>query len=141
MAITPAAGFVGIPAAIIIGTTAAWISNTLVDWQTKTSLDDTLDVFPCHGVGGMVGMIMTALFASQKINSSVTNQGLLIDGSPILLAKHLLGLGIVVAFALIGTFVLLKITDWILPLRVSETEKQQGLDISQHNESIVAKLG
>jgi Amt family ammonium transporter len=141
VAITPAAGFVGIPAAIIIGTTAAWISNTLVDWQTKTSLDDTLDVFPCHGVGGMVGMIMTALFASQKINSSVTNQGLLIDGSPILLAKHLLGLGIVVAFALIGTFVLLKITDWILPLRVSETEKQQGLDISQHNESIVAKFG
>ena len=65
VAITPAAGFVAIPQSIIIGVVAAIISNIAVSIKQKSKLDDTLDVFPCHGIGGMVGMLMTGVFANQ----------------------------------------------------------------------------
>ena len=138
VAITPAAGFVGIPAAIIIGTVAAVISNAVVDWRSRTSLDDTLDVFPCHGVGGMVGMVMTALFASAKINSAVSTEGVLLGGGFGLLWQHLAGLVVVIVYSFIGTLLLLKITNLIIPLRVSPNEEKTGLDITQHDESISA---
>ncbi len=70
VAITPAAGFVAIPQSIFIGVVAAVISNTAVYWRSKTKLDDTLDVFPCHGIGGMVGMLMTGIFATKTVNSA-----------------------------------------------------------------------
>ena len=66
VAITPAAGFVAIPQSIFIGVVAAVISNTAVYLRSKTRLDDTLDVFPCHGIGGMVGMLMTGIFRYQN---------------------------------------------------------------------------
>src|SRR5690349_1223922 len=79
VAITPAAGFVTIPSSLFIGTFAAIISNLVVSWKSKTNLQDTLDVFPCHGVGGAVGMIMTGLLAHQGVNSLVgENGGLLV---------------------------------------------------------------
>src|SRR5215210_2600876 len=68
VAITPAAGFVAIPQSIFIGVVAAVISNLVVYFKSKTRVDDTLDVFPCHGIGGMVGMIMTGVFASKNVN-------------------------------------------------------------------------
>ena len=137
VAITPAAGFVTIPSSLFIGTFAAIISNVVVHWKTKTSLEDTLDVFPCHGVGGAVGMIMTGLLATQAVNgANTTGNGLLIDGSTTLISIHLIALVMVVAFSFVGSLILLKITDLISPLRVSAEEKKVGSDYSQHGENL-----
>ena len=137
VAITPAAGFVTIPSSLFIGTFAAIISNIVVHWKTKTSLEDTLDVFPCHGVGGAVGMIMTGLLATQAVNGgNTTGNGLLIDGSTTLITTHLVSLVIVVAFTFVGSLILLKITDLISPLRVSAEEMKVGSDYSQHGENL-----
>lgn len=134
VAITPAAGFVTIPHSIVIGVVASLVSNVLVDWKTRTSLDDTLDVFPCHGVGGIVGMILTGVFATPTINSLATTG--LFFGETALFISHMKALVVVSVFAFGGSFILLKITDLISPLRVSEEEEALGLDISQHGESI-----
>jgi ammonium transporter, Amt family len=134
VAITPGAGFVTIPHSIVIGVIASLVSNILVDWRSKTSLDDTLDVFPCHGVGGIVGMILTGVFATPTVNSLATN-GLFFHETTLFI-QHMKALVIVSVFAFGGSFLLLKITDMISPLRVSEEEESLGLDISQHGESI-----
>jgi Amt family ammonium transporter len=136
VAITPAAGFVGIPVSIFIGVFASLISNLAVQWWTRTSIDDTLDVFPCHGIGGMVGMLMTGIFAHTAINSGNTTGNGLFYGETKLFFIHLTALGIVVAFSFLGSFVLLKITDLVAPLRVTEEEEKLGLDLSQHNEQV-----
>lgn len=137
VAITPAAGFVTIPSSLFIGTFAAIISNIVVHWKSKTSLEDTLDVFPCHGVGGAVGMLMTGLLATQAVNAAnTTGNGLLIDGSTDLITIHLLALVIVVAFSFFGSLLLLKVTDLISPLRVSAEELKVGSDLSQHGENL-----
>ncbi|MBP6385433.1 MAG: ammonium transporter [Pseudarcicella sp.] len=137
VAITPASGFVTIPVAIFIGAVAAVISNILAHWRANSKLDDSLDVFPCHGVGGMVGMVMTGLFASSAVNGLVADQGLFIDGSMTLFIKHMVALVGVSFFAFVGSYILLVITDKIVPLRVSEEEERLGLDISQHDESLM----
>jgi Amt family ammonium transporter len=135
VAITPAAGFVSIPVSILIGTVASIISNLVVGWRAKSRLDDTLDVFPCHGVGGMTGMLLTGLFASKLINSAAVD-GLVNGGGIDLFKSHVIGLVAVAAFAFLGSLLLLKITDLISPLRVSDEERRIGLDITQHNEEI-----
>ncbi len=138
VAITPAAGFVTVSQALFIGSIASMISAAAIVLLAKTSIvDDTLDVFPCHGVGGMTGMIMTALFASTAVNSLVVEQGLLVDGTTELFFKHLIALGIVVAYSLIGAYILLFITDKISPLRVTAEEEELGLDTTQHDEKFV----
>jgi Amt family ammonium transporter len=136
VAITPAAGFVTIPHSIFVGAIASIISNYLAHLKTKTALDDTLDVFPCHGVGGMVGMIMTGVFASKGVNSAIVDQGLFFGESK-LFVNHLIALVVVSVFAFAMSFVLLKITDLILPLRVSDSDEKTGLDKSQHDESLI----
>jgi ammonium transporter, Amt family len=135
VAITPAAGFVTIPQSFIIGVVSSIISNIMVEWRTKTSIDDTLDVFPCHGVGGMVGMLLTGVFAHNKINPAVTNNGLLYGETKLFFVQLIALVGVSV-FVFAGTFLLLKITDVITPLRVTEAEEIAGLDISQHNEKL-----
>ncbi len=138
VAITPAAGFVTIPISIFIGTIASIISNFLAHWgSSRSRLDDTLDVFPCHGVGGMVGMVMTGIFASKAINEGVTDQGLFF-GETTLFQNHLFALVAVSVFAFVGSYLLLKITDIVLPLRVSEADEKVGLDRSQHDEFLVS---
>lgn len=134
VAITPAAGFVSIPHAMVIGIVAAIISNLMVEWRTKTSIDDTLDVFPCHGVGGMVGMLLTGVFANKAINPAGANG--LFFGETKLFTTHVLVLIGVVVFVLTMSFILLKVTDLITPLRVTEEEEKEGLDRSQHGESL-----
>ncbi|RYF48807.1 MAG: ammonium transporter, partial [Cytophagaceae bacterium] len=138
VAITPAAGFVTIPTAIFIGTLASIVSNFVAHLRTKSTLDDTLDVFPCHGVGGMVGMVMTGIFASRAVNSAVAegSEGLAF-GQTSLFINHMIALVGVSAFAFIMSFILLKVTDLILPLRVSEEDEQSGLDVSQHDEYLI----
>lgn len=137
VAITPAAGFVSIPSSIVIGFVAAIVSNLVVSWRAKTGIDDTLDVFPCHGVGGIVGMILTGVFAHTAINSANTTGNGLRFGETSLFVTHLEALAIVVAFSLIGAYILLVVTNLISPLRVSEEEERVGLDLSQHEEKVL----
>lgn len=136
VAITPAAGFVTIPHSLLIGIIASVISNLVVEWRTRTSIDDTLDVFPCHGVGGMVGMILTGVFASQAINpANTTGNGLVFGETHLFLVQGIALIGASI-FAFFGSWLLLKLVDMITPLRVSEEDEQVGLDISQHGESL-----
>lgn len=138
VAITPAAGFVTIPTSIFIGTVAAMTSNYVAHLRSRSWLDDTLDVFPCHGVGGMVGMIMTGIFASRGVNSAVAEGGEgLAFGQKTLFFTHLEALVIVSVFAFGMSYLLLMITNAILPLRVSEDDEKVGLDISQHDEFMI----
>lgn len=127
VAITPAAGFVNLGQSIFIGFAAAVVSNLAVYYKQRTSLDDTLDVFPCHGVGGIVGMLLTGVFA---------NGVGLVYGQFNTFKYHVLALVIVGAFTFIGSFILFKITDMVSPLRVSPNEERLGLDISQHAETL-----
>ncbi|MEY2639341.1 MAG: hypothetical protein RIR90_823 [Bacteroidota bacterium] len=135
VAITPAAGFISLPHSLTVGIVSSIVSNMMVEWRTRTSIDDTLDVFPCHGVGGISGMILTGVFAHKNINSVVVDNGLFF-GETKLFLTHLGAMLLVSVFAFGGTFVLLKITDLISPLRVSEVEESEGLDWSQHGERL-----
>jgi len=136
VAITPAAGFVTIPSSLFIGTFAAMISNMVVSWKSKTSLEDTLDVFPCHGVGGAVGMVMTGLLANTAVNGLNTTGNGLFFGEFELFKVHMIALVVVVAYTFIGSFILLKITDLISPLKVTAEELKVGSDFSQHGEAV-----
>ncbi len=133
VAITPAAGFVAIPQSIFIGFVAAIISNVAVYYKSKSKLDDTLDVFPCHGLGGMVGMILTGVFATKSVNSAGAD-GLIYGGTTFFLTQ-LKGLAIVVAYSFTVSFLIFKFINFILPIRVSQEEELLGLDASQHNEN------
>ncbi|MFD2969879.1 ammonium transporter [Sphingobacterium bambusae] len=135
VAITPAAGFVTVPHSIVIGAVAAIISRLLIEWRTKSNIDDTLDVFPSHGVGGMVGMILTGVFAHSAINGAVETNGLYY-GETGLFTAHIIGLLGATVFILVLAFVLLKVTDIITPLRVNAQEELEGLDLSQHGEKL-----
>lgn len=126
VAITPAAGYVSVPQSIAIGVIASMISNVAVRIKHRTGLDDTLDVFPCHGLGGIVGMILTAVFAKDV--------GLL-AGHTETFVRHLLALGLVSAFVFGGSWALYWLTARIVPLRVTAAEEEMGLDLSQHGES------
>lgn len=132
VAITPAAGFVAIPQSIFIGAVAAIISNIAVYYKQKSRLDDTLDVFPCHGIGGMVGMLMTGLFATKAMNSAGNNG--LFYGNFDFFFTQVKALGIVVAFSFTASFLIFKFINFILPMRVTEEEEELGLDASQHDE-------
>jgi ammonium transporter, Amt family len=136
VAITPAAGFVTIPSSLFIGTFAAIISNLVIHFKSKTSLEDTLDVFPCHGVGGLVGMVMTALLAHTAVNAANTTGNGLFFGETTLFIAHMKALAIVVAYTFLGSLALLKITDLIVTLRVTPEEKKVGSDFSQHGENL-----
>lgn len=136
VAITPAAGFISIPHSVVIGIVSSIVSNMMVEWRTKrTNIDDTLDVFPCHGVGGMVGMILTGVFAHPHINPAVATKGLIFGETGLFLA-HIIALAAVSVFAFGGSLLLLKITDLISPLRVTAEEESEGLDWSQHGEKL-----
>jgi len=127
VAITPAAGFVSVGQSIFIGVFSALVSNLAVYYKNRTGLDDTLDVFPCHGLGGICGMLLTAVFAREV--------GLWYgEGHTFLM--HLLALGIVGAFTFGGSWLLFKITHALVGLRVSAREEELGLDLSQHEESL-----
>ncbi|WP_462255114.1 ammonium transporter [Ferruginibacter sp.] len=133
VAITPGAGFVAIPQSIFIGFLAAIVSNIAVYYKSKSKLDDTLDVFPCHGIGGMVGMILTGVFATKNVNAAGAD-GLLYGGVTFFLTQ-LKGLAIVVAYSFTVSFAIFKFINFILPIRVSQEDELLGLDASQHNEN------
>lgn len=132
VAITPAAGFVGVPQSIFIGVVAAVISNVLSHALKLSRVDDTLDVFPCHGIGGMVGMLMTGVFASKGVNASGADG--LFYGNPGFFLIQLKAMLIVVAYSFSVSFLIFKFIAILLPLRVSEEEEALGLDATQHDE-------
>ena len=131
VAITPAAGFVSVPAAMIIGLAAGVISNLVANWRAgRSRIDDSLDVFACHGVGGLWGSIATGIFASATIGGV---NGL-IFGNPGQLLSQLAAVAVVVPFAFFGSYALLKLVNVFSPLRVSEKAEDAGLDLSEHGE-------
>lgn len=134
VAITPAAGFVGIPQSIIIGVVGALISNIAVGIKQRSTLDDTLDVFPCHGIGGMVGMLMTGIFAAPLVHGISGGPQGWFYGNAAFFFTQLKAMLIVCAYAFTVSFVIFKFINFILPLRVTEEEEELGLDHTQHNE-------
>ncbi|MEJ7780025.1 MAG: ammonium transporter [Daejeonella sp.] len=132
VAITPGAGLVAIPQSIFIGVVSAIISNLAVYWKSKTSLDDTLDVFPCHGVGGIVGMLLTGLLATKTVNAAGADGWFYGDAA--FFFTQLKGVAIVVAFSFTVSYAIFKFINLIQPIRVSTEEEEEGLDASQHNE-------
>ncbi len=133
VAITPAAGYVSIPHSIFIGIVSSIISNYVVIKFPKGKIDDALDVFGCHGVGGMTGMLLTGVFASKAVNSAVVDQGL-IFGETTLFINQFTALICVSVFAFTASYALFFIVNKITPLRVSEEKEELGLDITQHGE-------
>jgi Amt family ammonium transporter len=133
VAITPACGFVNVGESICIGAVAAAVSNIAVHFKNKSAIDDTLDVFPCHGVGGMVGMIMTGIFAADY-GTGIKDWGLAY-GQYKTFTHHMIALVGIAAFAFIGSYLLYFITNLIEPIRVTKEEEELGLDITQHGES------
>ncbi|MBA59791.1 MAG: ammonia channel protein [Gammaproteobacteria bacterium] len=131
--ITPASGFVGPGGALIIGISAGFICfNATMFLKKKLGVDDSLDVFPVHGVGGALGTILVAVFASSTLGV-FSGQG---DGLPMLdqLGVQVTGVLATGGYTAVLTFVLLKVIDGLIGLRVSDEEEIEGLDINEHNE-------
>jgi ammonium transporter, Amt family len=133
VAITPAAGFVPPMAGIPIGIVAATLSYYgMVLLKIKLGFDDSLDVFACHGLGGIWGALATGIFATLATNTAGADG--LIAGNGMQLLKQLAGVASVGAFAFGATWVLGKLVDITIGLRVGQTEETVGLDLSQHGE-------
>ena len=130
--ITPASGFVGVDSALIIGVITGIITFYAVYFKNKVNLDDALDVFAVHGIGGIIGVIATGIFAEKAIGGT---EGL-IEGSSTLLVENIILVIVTVVYSLIVTLILLKALDIIpgLGLRSDESEEDQGLDVSDHGE-------
>ena len=138
VAITPASGYVDVYAALIIGLLAGVICNFFVVLMKRTSLDDTLDVFACHGIGGIWGALATGLFASSAVNAAGGNG--LLYGNPKQLAIQALAVVAVAAWSFFLSVGLLKLIDRVVGLRVTAEEEALGLDVSQHGEQAYAGL-
>jgi Amt family ammonium transporter len=139
--ITPAAGFVTPLSAILIGAITAFCCFFAISLKSKWQFDDSLDTFPVHGVGGTVGAILTGIFATKLVNSAGGNGllfgetgGLFQGNDPSQVFKQLVGIVITYILAGVGTFVLLKILDATIGLRVKPNTEVQGVDISEHGE-------
>ena len=132
VAITPASGFVGPMASIVIGIGAGVFCYLAVLWKSKLGYDDALDVVGIHGIGGTWGALATGLFASKAINAAGADG--LFYGNPAQLGIQALAVVISIVFAFVGTFVILKLVDGLMGLRVSDEDERKGLDLSQHDE-------
>jgi len=131
VAITPGAGFVSPVSAIIMGGVAGVICYLAVLAKTKMGYDDSLDVVGVHGVGGIWGALATGIFASSVVNPA--GNGLL-NGNPHQLVVQAIGVGSTIAYSVVVTFIILKVIDVIIGLRVSSDDETQGLDLTQHSE-------
>jgi len=130
--ITPAAGFVEPGAALVIGMLAAVASFFTLQLRSRTKLDDTLDVFSCHGVGGITGALLTGVFATQLINSSGANG--LLAGNPHLLLVQLIAVVATIVYTAVGTICVLKMVKLFAPIRIGLREELEGLDRHAHGE-------
>ena len=131
-AVTPAAGFIEPIAAIPIGVIASIIGYYCIILRMRRGIDESLDVWAVHGMGGIWGVLATGIFASIAVNSAGADG--LITGDIMQFAKQAAGVAAVGAFAFSATWTLGKIVDATIGLRVKEEEEVVGLDISQHGE-------
>lgn len=129
--ITPAAGFVGVETALLLGLVSGIITFYVVFYKQKVNLDDALDVFAVHGVGGIIGILGTGIFANRNGAMGI------IEGSSELFTDNLIMIAATMVYSFLVTYIVLKILDAIpgLGLRSSETDEDQGLDVSDHGES------
>ena len=134
VAITPCAGFVGGIAPIIIGAVASVVCYLALSLKTKFNFDDSLDVIAVHLVGGIMGALLLGFFSDTKVNS-LGFDGILFGGGSELFVNQLIAIGATFAFSFIVTFVIAKVIDATMGLRVSEEDELVGLDQSQHAES------
>jgi Amt family ammonium transporter len=133
VAITPGSGFVGPMSALVIGFVAGGLCYLGVVGKNRFGYDDSLDVVGVHGVGGTWGALATGLFASKAINDAGADG--LFFGNPGLFGIQVLTVLATWVYAFAVTFILLKILDWTMGLRVSDEEEENGLDLSQHSET------
>jgi Amt family ammonium transporter len=139
VAITPASGFVKPMPALLIGVLAGvfcfWMVTAV---KRKFGYDDTLDAFGVHGAGGTLGAILTGVFATNEINNNPINGALAplgaVDGHPMQILYQAVGVAMSIALAAVGTFVILKICDALIGVRVGQEAEREGLDLSQHGE-------
>lgn len=129
VAVTPGAGFVSVGSSILIGLIASAVSQIAVHFRNQIEFDDTLDVFPCHGVGGIVGMILTGVFAKESG---------LIAGKTSLFYVHVLACVAVFVGVAVISYGLYWIVDKMIDLRVSSEDETRGLDLSMHDESALS---
>jgi Amt family ammonium transporter len=134
--ITPASGFVGPAAALVIGVVAGAVCFTATNYLKRTlRVDDSLDVFPVHGVGGIIGTLMAGVFAATTLGV-FSGQGFLVEGQTIggQLGVQAIGVLATFAYTAVVSYVLYKLTDVLFGLRVDADEETEGLDIVLHNE-------
>jgi Amt family ammonium transporter len=133
VAITPASGFVGPVSSIVIGAVAGALCYFACNLKSRLGYDDSLDVVGVHGVGGTWGALATGLFASKAINEAGADG--LFYGNPGQLWTQLIAIGATIVLAVVATYVILKIVDALVGLRVSQDDEVSGLDLSQHSET------
>ncbi len=138
VAITPCAGFVGDMAPIYIGLIAGVVCYLALSLKQLLRLDDSLDVIAVHLVGGLVGSILLGLFADSTINSLVANEGTFLGGGADLLFDQIVGSAITLAYSFVASFIIAKVLDVTIGLRVDSSEEDEGLDLSQHAEAAYA---
>ena len=126
VAITPSAGYVTVGQSIFISMVITMVCNIAVNWH-RSRIDDALDVFPTHGLGGIVGTVLTGIFIQEGLISG-TSEGVTI------FMYHLLAIILVIVYTFIVSYGLYWLTDKMIPMRVSLVSEKVGLDISQHDE-------
>jgi len=139
VAITPASGYVGPVSSIVIGLVAGALCYTACNLKSKLGYDDSLDVVGVHGVGGTWGALATGLFASKAVNEAGENG--LFFGNPGQLWTQIIAVLTTFVLAIVATWVILKVVDALVGLRVSEEDEVAGLDLSQHSETAYALGG
>ncbi|HEY0674070.1 MAG TPA: ammonium transporter [Longimicrobiales bacterium] len=131
VAITPAAGFVSPRSAILLGAIAAVPSYFALQVRSRTALDDSLDVFGAHGVGGIVGALLTGVFATRVWGAPIDG---VIAGNAALMLPQLAGVVAAALYSSVMTFVILRVIALVIPLRRDATRERIGLDVIQHGE-------
>jgi Amt family ammonium transporter len=132
VAITPASGFVTAGGALVIGLVAGGLCYSATLLRARSKVDDALDVFAVHGVGGAFGAVATGIFATAAVQEAYTG---LIDGNAGQLVTQLVAVGATVGYAVVATFVIIKVVDVILGIRVPSTQEEAGLDLAVHGEA------
>jgi Amt family ammonium transporter len=131
VAITPASGFVTAGGAIVIGLAAGGLCYSATLLRARLKVDDALDVFAVHGVGGVFGALATGILATSAIQPAFRG---LIDGNPGQVLTQLVAVAATIAYAIVATFVIVKVVDLILGIRISAKEEELGIDLAVHGE-------
>ena len=132
VAITPASGFVTPGGALVIGLVAGGLCYSATLLRARSTVDDALDVFAVHGVGGMFGAIATGVFATSAVQEAYKG---LVDGNAGQIGTQLLAVGATIGYAVVGTFVIIKLVDVVLGIRVPSAQEELGIDLAVHGEA------